>query len=78
MMQEESVAPAATSQPFANPVVGSLLPSSSKDRKEQAMEHDRGQLREARRLQFGSKRQSASTSKPQAKTRFKHASDWQK
>ena len=41
-------------------------------------EHDRGQLREARRLQLGSKRQSASTSKPQAKTRTKYASDWQK
>ena len=33
MMQEESVAPAATSHPFATPAVGSLFPSTKKGQK---------------------------------------------
>ena len=33
MMQEESVAPAATSHPFATPAVGSLFPSTQKGQK---------------------------------------------
>ena len=59
MMHEESAAPAATSHPFATPAMAVLLlrpraivqqGKASQTSKEQAVEHDRGQLCEVRRL----------------------------